>query len=330
MQNRGRRRDSPSRSFVARVVRPDRHSASLIWLVLLVLVAAVVIIVPDFIEPKNISNVLIQMVPLGLCSIGQTFVILGGGIDLSLGSQISLFTVFFSNLRQDSALSISAALLVCLICGLAFGFLNGSLIRYMNIPPLIVTLCTGFIFQGIAFAFHKTTGGLIAQGVHKTLTASRGPLSVPLFLFGLFALTGLYVLGRTRYGRYVYALGGNEDVLSNAGVDAGRIKIVTYVVSGFMSAVTAVYLAARLKSGGALYGAAFTLNSITAVVVGGTGLGGGEGGLSGTIAGAVIVSMLNNILNNVSFQYGLQSSYYKNVLTGIILIIAMLIYKKYK
>jgi ribose transport system permease protein len=138
------------------------------------------------------------------------------------------------------------------------------------------------------------------------------------------------VLGRTRYGRYVYALGGNEDVLSNAGVDAGRIKIVTYVVSGFMSAVTAVYLAARLKSGGALYGTAFTLNSITAVVVGGTGLGGGEGGLSGTIAGAVIVSMLNNILNNVSFQYGLQSSYYKNVLTGIILIIAMLIYKKYK
>jgi ribose transport system permease protein len=311
-----------------RILHPDRHSASIIWLVLLFLVIIVIIIVPEFIYLRNIANVLVQMVPLGLTSIGQTFVVLGGGIDLSLGSQVSLVTVLASVTMGETALSVLASMFFCLVAGLVFGVLNGTLAHYVNIPPLVVTLCTGFIFQGIAFAFHRTTGGFIPDGLHRTMTASWGILSVPLLLFLLFIFLSLFVLNRARYGRYVYALGGNEDVLANAGVNVGRVKIVTYAVSGFMSGVAGLYLAARLKSGGALYGTAFTLNSITAVVVGGTALGGGEGGLSGTIAGSIIVSMLNNVLNNVSFQYGLQSSYYKNILTGIILIGAMLFYRK--
>jgi len=313
-----------------KIFHPGRHSASLIWLVLLFLVIVVIIIVPDFIYPRNIANVLVQMVPLGLTSIGQTFVILGGGIDLSLGSQVSLITVLASNTMGDTLSTIMASVFLCLLCGLVFGFMNGILAHYMNIPPLVVTLCTGFIFQGIAFAFHKTTGGFIPDSVHRVLTAAWGIFSVPLLLFVVFVFIALYVLSQTRYGRYIYALGGSEDVLANAGVNVGRVKTISYVSAGFMSAVTGIYLAARLKSGGALYGTAFTLNSITAVVVGGTVLGGGEGGLSGTIAGGIIVSMLNNVLNNVSFRYGFQSSYYKNILTGMILIIAMLFYRKFK
>jgi len=314
--------------FITRIIHPERHSASMIWMVLLFLVIIVVAIVPDFIHPRNISNVLIQMVPLSLVSIGQTFVILAGGIDLSIGPQVSLITVLASNLMQDTLWMICATVLLCLLCGIVFGFVNGILAHYVNIPPLIVTLCTGFIFQGIAFALHKTTGGHIPDVVHEVLTASWWILSVPLLIFIVFIFIGLWVLNRTRYGRYVYALGGNEEVLGNAGVNIGRVKIATYTIAGFLASITGVYLAARLKSGGAHYGTAFTLNSITAVVVGGTTLGGGQGGLSGTIAGGIIVSMLNNVLNNVSFRYGFQSSYYKNILTGIILIIAMLFYRK--
>jgi ribose/xylose/arabinose/galactoside ABC-type transport system permease subunit len=314
--------------FIRGAIHPERHSASMIWMVLLFLIIIVVAIVPDFIHPRNITNVLIQMVPLGLVSIGQTFVILGGGIDLSIGPQVSLITVLASNLMQDSVLIILSTVLLCLLCGFVFGFLNGVLAHYINIPPLVVTLCTGFIFQGIAFALHKTTGGHIPDVVHEVLTASWWILSVPLLIFIVFISIGLWVLNYTRYGRYAYALGGNEEVLGNAGVNIGRIKIATYTIAGFLASVAGIYLAARLKSGGAHYGTAFTLNSITAVVVGGTTLGGGQGGLSGTIAGGIIVSMLNNVLNNVSFKYGFQSSYYKNILTGIILIIAMFFYRK--
>jgi ribose transport system permease protein len=326
-KNNGERENRPA-NLLKRVLRPGRHSASLIWLVLLFLVISVVIITPDFIRPKNVSNVLVQMVPLGLASIGQCFVILGGGIDLSLGAQVSLITVLLANMMGDTIPSILSSIVLCLAFGFVFGSLNGVLAHHANIPPLIVTLCTGFIFQGVAFAFHKTSGGYIPETVRDVLTASWGLLSIPLLLFVIFIFLGLYALDKTRYGRYIYALGGNEEVLANAGVKIGRVKITSYVITGAMSAITGIYLAARLKSGGALYGTAFTLNSITAVVVGGTALGGGEGGLSGTIAGSIIVSMLNNVLNNVSFQYGLQSSYYKNILTGIILIIAMLFYRK--
>ena len=314
--------------FIRGAIHPERHSASMIWMVLLFLIIIVVAIVPDFIHPRNITNVLIQMVPLGLVSIGQTFVILGGGIDLSIGPQVSLITVLASNLMQDSVLMILSTVLLCLLCGLVFGFLNGVLAHHVNIPPLVVTLCTGFIFQGIAFALHKTSGGHIPDVVHQVLTASWWILSVPLLIFIVFISIGLWVLNHTRYGRYAYALGGNEEVLGNAGVNIGRINIATYTIAGFLASVAGIYLAARLKSGGAHYGTAFTLNSITAVVVGGTTLGGGQGGLSGTIAGGIIVSMLNNVLNNVSFKYGFQSSYYKNILTGIILIIAMFFYRK--
>jgi ribose transport system permease protein len=326
-ESRGFRENRPA-TAIYRMLHPGRHSASLIWLVLLFIVIIVAIITPDFIRLKNISNVLVQMVPLGLSSIGQCFVILGGGIDLSLGAQVSLITVLLANMMGDTLISILFSIFVCFAFGLAFGSLNGVLAHQVNIPPLIVTLCTGFIFQGVALAFHKTSGGYIPEAVRDVLTASWGPLSVPLLIFLVFVVLGLYTLNKTRYGRYVYALGGNEEVLGNAGVNTGTIKTTSYAISGALSAVTGIYLAARLKSGGALYGTAFTLNSITAVVVGGTALGGGEGGLSGTIAGSIIVSMLNNVLNNVSFRYGLQSSYYKNILTGIILIIAMLFYRK--
>jgi ribose transport system permease protein len=324
-------KESPKRLlfYFRRLIRPERHSASMIWVVLLVIVITVVIIVPDFIHPRNIANVLVQMVPLGLVSIGQTFVILGAGIDLSIGPQVSLITVIASNVMTDAPHVIISTVLLCLLCGLIFGLLNGVLAHYVNIPPLVVTLCTGFIFQGIAFALHKTTGGHIPDAVHDVLTASLGILSVPLFIFLLSVFAGLYVLNKTRYGRYVYALGGNEEVLGNAGLNAGLVKIITYMTAGFMASVAGIYLAARLKSGGAHYGTAFTLNSITAVVVGGTTLAGGQGGLSGTVAGGIIVSMLNNVLNNVSFRYGFQSTYYKNILTGIILIIAMLFYRKW-
>ena len=297
---------------------------------LVILVVLVVIVVPEFILPANIYNVLIQLVPLGLASIGQHFVIVGGGIDLSIGSQISLITIALSSLAGTGIPSIIGAIVFCLALGAVFGLANGVLAHYVRIPPLVVTLCTGFIFQGIAFAFHETTGGFVPVGLRNVLTASWTFFSVPLLLYVLGVIASAFLLYRARFGRSLYALGGSEEVLYSAGVKVSRIRISSYVLAGLMASVTAIYLAARLKSGGSHYGDGYALTTITAVVVGGTSIAGGEGSLYGTVAGTVIVSMLNNVLNNVSFRYGLQSSFYKDVMTGIILIGAMLFYRKRK
>jgi len=318
------------RRLLARILRPGYHSSATIWAVLVLLLVVVVVIVPEFIRPANIANVLVQLVPLGLTAIGQHIVIIGGGIDLSVGPQISLVTVAFSSLCGTTTLSVVEAIVFCLAMGLLFGLANGLLAHYLNIPPIIVTLCTGYVFQGIAFAFHKTTGGFVPTGLRDFLTASWGIFSVPLLLYVLFVLAGLYLLNRTRFGRSLYALGGSEDVLYGAGVRVARVRVATYLVSGLMAAVAGVYLAVRLKSGSSHYGDGYALSSISAVIVGGTSIAGGAGSLSGTIAGTVIVSMLNNVLNNVSFRYGFQSSFYKDVMTGLILLAAMLFYRKRK
>ena len=318
------------RKLIDRVLHPGYHSSATIWAVLVILVAVVVAIVPEFVRPSNLANVLIQLVPLGLAAIGQHFVIIGGGIDLSVGPQISLITVVLSSLCGSTPLSVAGAIALCLALGVVFGLMNGALAHYVNIPPIIVTLCTGYIFQGIAFAFHQTSGGFVPSGLRDVLTASWGLLSVPLLLYVLFLVGALFLLNRAPYGRSLYALGGSEEVLYSAGARVARVRITSYVMAGIMAAVAGVYLAARLKSGSSHYGDGFALSTISAVVVGGTSIAGGAGSLSGTIAGTIIVSMLNNVLNNVSFRYGFQSSFYKDVMTGLILIGAMLFYRKRK
>jgi ribose transport system permease protein len=318
------------RKLIDSILHPGYHSSSTIWAVLVLLVAAVAVIVPDFILPANIANVLVQLVPLGLAAIGQHFVIIGGGIDLSIGPQISLITIALSSFSGTGAASILGSVALCLALGAVFGLANGILAHYVRIPPLIVTLCTGYVFQGIAFAFHETSGGFVPQNLRAVLTAAWGVLSVPLLLYLLFLAAAAFLLYRARYGRSLYALGGSEEVLYSAGVRVARVRIGSYLAAGLMAAVAGIYLAARLKSGSSHYGDGYALSTISAVVVGGTSIAGGSGSLFGTVAGTIIVSMLNNVLNNISFRYGFQSSFYKDVMTGLILIGAMLFYRKRK
>jgi ribose transport system permease protein len=208
------------------------------------------------------------------------------------------------------------------------GLANGLLDHYARIPPLIVTLCTGFIVQGVAFAIHQTSGGFVPRGLSDPLTTSWGFISMPLLLYVAAALGAGFLLYRSPYGRHLFALGGNEEVLYSAGVRVARIRVGSYVVAGILAAIAGIYLAARLGSGSSHYGDGYALTTIAAVVIGGTSLAGGQGSLSGTVAGALIVSMLNNVLNNISFRYGFDSSFYKDVMTGLVLIAAMLFYRR--
>jgi len=316
------------RNTLRDIRHPIRHSSKTIWVLLLLLLIPIILIVPEFVRPANLANVLLQMVPLGLVAIGQTFVILGGGIDMSVGSQISLISLVASTVMTDAPLNILAIAMLCLILGAAFGALNGIALKIFPMPPLIATLCTGYLFQGAAFALHQTSGGYVPAVLKRILTASWGMLSVPFFGYVFIFLAASYVLRFTRHGRHIYALGGNPDVLFKSGVRPARVRILTYVVSGILCAAVGLYLAARLRSGSSHYGDDYTLLSITATVVGGTSMAGGLGGLSGTFAGTILVSMLTNVLNNIAFRYNLQSAYYKDIITGVILITAMFFYRK--
>ena len=315
-------------TFWNNVRYPKRHSSLTIWLLLLLLLIPIFIIVPEFFRPRNIANVLVQMVPLGIVAIGQTFVILGGGIDLSVGSQISLISVIASSLMSDNPVNVILVILLCLCFGCLFGLLNGLLLKFFSIPPLITTLSTGYLFQGIAFALHDPRGGYIPAALRNILFASRGMLSVPFALLLLIFSIAWFVLYKTPRGRYVFALGGNAEALNNSGINPGRVRIMTYVVSGLLCAVVGIFLAVRLRSGSAHYGTDYTLLSITATVVGGTSMIGGLGSLSGTFAGTILVSMLNNVLNNISFRFNLQSAFYRDIITGLILVTAMFFYRK--
>jgi ribose/xylose/arabinose/galactoside ABC-type transport system permease subunit len=307
---------------------PKRHSSKIIWFLLVILLVPIVIIVPEFIYPANLANVLLQMVPLGIVAIGQTYVILGGGIDMSVGSQISLISLVASSLMSDNPGTIVSVTLLCLMLGGCFGFLNGLILRLFPMPPLIATLCTGYLFQGIAYALHETSGGYIPALFRRICTASWGIISVPFVIYLLIFFGTWFFLYKTPWGRYIYALGGNAEVLNTSGINPDKIRIFSYVISGLLSAVVGLYLAARLRSGSSHYGDTYTLLSITATVVGGTSMAGGLGSLSGTFAGTILVSMLTNVLNNIAFRYNLQSAYYKDVITGLILVTAMFFYRK--
>jgi ribose transport system permease protein len=319
---------NPASRLIGKLRNPERHSATIIWVLLCLILLVVIVIIPEFVRIPNIGNVLQQMAPLGLVAIGQTYVILGGGIDMSVGSQISLISLIASTLMRDSATSMIIVPLVCIGFGLFFGFINGTILRYFPMPPLIATLCTGYFFQGIAFALHKTTGGYIPPEFKRVLTANWSLISVPFLMYLFFFLLFAAILYQGKFGRHVYALGGNAEVLEKSGVKVDWARTKTYLVSGFFCAVVGVYLAARLRSGSARYGDDYTLLSITATVVGGTSMAGGLGGLSGTFAGTILISMLTNVLNNIAFRYNLQSSYYKDIITGTLLIGAMYFYRK--
>jgi ribose transport system permease protein len=306
--------------------RPSESSAP-VWVILLLMMLPVLIYLPGFFAPRNLSNAMVQMIPLALVALGQTVVILGGGIDLSVGALVSLITVIASLLMTTSPLSISWTILAALVVGAIGGAGIGLILKYFSIPPLIVTLAVGYIYQGIALALNDTTGGFINPAFSRAVTTNLfGFLPVPIVIFVIAYVALSHFLGRTPWGRWVYALGGDEEVLKSAGGDVNRVRISTYVVSGLLCAIAALYIAARLKSGNAYYGDEYMLLTIAAVVVGGTSLAGGRGTLIGTVAGVMLVSVFNNLLNVLGFRFNLQSGFYKGLVIGSVLIIAMLVY----
>lgn len=254
-----------------------------------------------FMTTSNILNILRQTSINAVIATGMTFVILTGGIDLSVGSILG-FSGAVAAMMLASGVDSIIAIPVALIVGLVVGALNGVLISKGKLQPFIVTLATMTMLRGATLVF--TDGKPIGTGfeANSKLFAWFGNgyvlgIPVPIIVIIVTFLVALFVLTQTKIGRYVYALGGNEEATKLSGISTDKVKIFVYAISGMMAALAGIIITSRLSSAQPTAGSGYELDAIAAVVLGGTSLAGGTGTIVGTMIGALIIGVLNNALN---------------------------------
>jgi ribose transport system permease protein len=278
------------------------------------------ILTPHFLTVSNLLNVLEQTSINAVVAVGMTFVILSGGIDLSVGSLLALSGVVLATCLE-AGWSPPLAIAVGLAVGCAFGGLNGVAIAWGRLPPFIATLGMMSIARGCALLF--TEGRPVSgfeEGFRSLATTRLLGIPEPVLLTAAVYVAGRFVLSSTRFGRYVYAMGGNEEATRLSGVNVRLHKTLVYAVSGLTSAVAAALLTARLNSAQPIAGIMYELDAIAAVVIGGTSLAGGEGGVGGTLIGALIMGVLRNGLNLLGV-----SSFLQQVVIGLVIVFAVLL-----
>lgn len=278
---------------------------------------------PQFRTVYNVFNLLRQAVAFGIVGIGQTVAILSGGIDLSVGSLISLVACLTSGIMIGNPTLVIPIVLFVLSIGILVGLTNGTLVAYLRVPPFIATLAMSAILQGSVLLYTKKPVGGVTRGFMFFANGQLGPVPFAfVFWVGLLALF-LFLLRKTGLGLHIYAVGGNEEIARLSGIPVRRVKLAVYTLSGFLAALTGVFLASRLGIGDPLVGQGFELESITAVLIGGTSLAGGRGGIEGTIAGVLIIALVNNILNLLNV-----SGFWQWVVKGIVVIGVVAVYKE--
>jgi ribose/xylose/arabinose/galactoside ABC-type transport system permease subunit len=320
-----------------------RRAGTIRTIVALIALAVVVIIVDvathgDFLTPGNITNVLRQITYNTILAVGQTFVIITAGIDLSVGSIVGLGGVvcalFANAVPLPGALLLIATLVVAIVLGGIAGFVNALPVVRLGLPPFITTLAMMQIARG--FAYILSSGRPVAlssnayqafenTGIGYVLSAPLSYLRLPgipiaVIWMAVIVIVFAIVLARTRFGRYVYAIGGNEEAARLAGVSVGTVKTMVYVISGSLAAIAGLLLMARFSSGSPQTGLGFELNAIAAVVVGGTSLMGGRGMIVGTFFGALLIGVLNNVMDLIGIE-----SYTQQIVLGVVIVTAVIV-----
>jgi len=274
-----------------------------------------------FISPENLFNVLRQISINTVLAVGMTFVILTAGIDLSIGSVLAFSAVVGTDVMLKAHGSAMAGVGVGLGIGLLAGLINGFIITRFRIPPFIQTLAMMTVARGLAL---KYTEALPLSDLPDSFTwigrGYIGPVPFPAFVTFVVVLIAYILLSQTRFGRYVYAIGGNEQAALLSGIRVNIVKVAVYGISGLMCGLSGILLAARLGSGDPKSGQMYELNAIAAVVLGGTSLMGGRGGVPGTLLGALLIGVLDNGL--ILLQY---SAFDQMIAKGMVILAAVLL-----
>lgn len=279
----------------------------------------------SFLTTTNIMNILRQVSIIGIVAIGMSFVIITGGIDLSVGSIMALSAVVATSFAQaDSSYSLFIAIIIGITVGLACGLVNGVLVTKWKVAPFIATLGMMTAARGLAMVY---TDGRPVIGLSDSYNNIGSGyflnVPIPIIIFVIIILIGIFLLNFTVFGRYVFATGGNEQSAKLSGIRVTSIKIGVYAIAGLLAGVGGIILSSRIMSGSPVLGEGYELDAIAAVVIGGTSLFGGVGSIIGTLIGVLIIGVMNNGLDLLNV-----SSYYQQILKGAIIVIAVLLDKK--
>jgi inositol transport system permease protein len=274
---------------------------------------------PTFLTAPNLTNVLRQLVVVSLLAFGVTFIIILGHIDVSLGSVAALTGTIACSVMAMTQ-NISLAVVAGAVLGIGVGVVNGSIITRFNIPSFIMTLAMTTVARGAILLYTQgvpvTNLGnfnLIGQG-------SIGPLPISVLICIFFMGISWLLLNRTKFGRHVYAVGGNEKAAIASGIDTRKVIVKAFIFNGILTAVAGIVLMSRINSGQPAGALGYEFDAITAVVIGGTSLMGGTGTITGTLIGSMIIGVINNLLNLLNVN-----SYWQQIVKGLIIAIAVIL-----
>lgn len=289
-------------------------------LILLLLCVIVSILTPKFLNWNNIMNIARQTTINGIIAIGMACVILTGGIDLSVGSVLA-FSTMVAGLLVNAGCPGWIAGIIGVLLGGAIGTVNGTLISTMNLPPFIVTLASMSVFRG----FTMLASGGMPVGMKNSISFFGAGyvlgIPFPVIVLAIIAVVMLFILNKTRFGRHVYALGGNELTARLCGIKVNKTKILVYAISGMLAAISGLIIAARLNSAQPDAGTSYEMDAIAAAVIGGCSMSqGGVGTIGGVVVGAFIIGVLNNALNLLNV-----SPFWQTAVKGFVILAAIII-----
>ncbi|MDY3999248.1 MAG: ABC transporter permease [Blautia sp.] len=290
-----------------------------IWMFLLLMFIFFSLMSSNFLTMRNLLNIAKQVSIFGIASVGMTYVILLGGIDLATGSIISFINIVAAYFMVNMGWNPVVAVILSLVISTGIGFLNGFIIAEVKMPPLIVTFASQTIFAGLAYIIcNGTPISRFPESFLKIGQGYVGPIPVPVIIMAACFAVGGFILVKTYFGRYFYALGGNEEAAELSGIEVKKVKWLVYSLSGLFAGIAGLVMLARANTGQPNAGLGYEFDVITCVVLGGVSVNGGSGKISNVIAGVLIIGVLSNgmVLLNVS-------SYMQMVIKGIILLLAV-------
>jgi ribose transport system permease protein len=303
-------------------------------LIALIILCVIISLLSDkFLTPTNAWNVMRQ-ISVNVCiSVGMTLVIIAGGIDLSVGSVLALCGAIAAGLLKNGieipssnlfiGFTVFGTMVAALLIGSLLGAFNGLFVTRFKVPPFVATLAMLTIARGLTMLW---TGGFPISGLGETFawigTGWLAGIPVPVWISAIIVVIALVITNKTKLGRYIYAIGGNESAATLSGIDVRKVKVIVYTMAGGLAAAGGLLVTSRLDAAQPNAGTGYELDSIAAVVIGGTSLTGGKGSIGGTVLGAIIIGVLNNglVLLNVS-------PFWQQVLKGAVILAAVVIDK---
>ena len=300
------------------------YSVSVVFVVLILLCG---IVAPTFFRWNNFMAIFRNCSAVGIIALGMTFVIIAGGIDLSIGSTFAACGVILVMLQGTVGLPLPVCILATCAFGLVVGFVNGFIIAKAKLPPFIVTLATQVFLRSVV---KYVTNGATIRGVRDDFFTSIGNgnlignFPLPFAIFLLIAVLMHLLLAKTKFGTYVYAVGGNEMTAKYTGIKVDQIKVATYMLIGLMAALAATIEVSRMASvSPTVSGVDYELEAVTSAIIGGTSFNGGKGKIAGTILGAIILFIITNMIIHLNV-----SAYLSGAVKGIVILVAVLLQKR--